>query len=172
MHLFVNSPGTMIKQKDGCFRLSNEDRHLDVSPEKLESIITTNKALISTQAVILALEHNIDVVFLDEYGDPMGRIWFTKMGSTALIRRRQIEAEMGALGIRLVLDLVMEKTQNQTRFLKKLAYARPGKDDLIDPEKDKVYLFPFCQDDFKQIKVLGQGFDKKLVNDEILSQFF
>jgi CRISPR-associated protein Cas2 len=45
-------------------------------------------------------------------------------------------------------------------------------DDLIDPEKDKVYLFPFCQDDFKQIKVLGQGFDKKLVNDEILSQFF
>lgn len=132
MHLFVNSPGTMIKQKDGCFRLSNEDRHLDVSPEKLESIVTTNKALISTQAVVLALEHNIDIVFLDEHGDPRGRVWFTKMGSTALIRRRQIEAEMGALGIRLVLDLVMEKTQNQIRFLKKLSYARPGKDDLFD----------------------------------------
>jgi CRISPR-associated protein Cas2 len=45
-------------------------------------------------------------------------------------------------------------------------------DDLIDPDVDKVYLFPFCQDDFKQIKVLGQGFDKKLVNDEVLSKFF
>ncbi len=45
-------------------------------------------------------------------------------------------------------------------------------DELIDEETDKVYLFPFCQDDFKQIKVLGQGFDKKLVNDEILSKFF
>lgn len=45
-------------------------------------------------------------------------------------------------------------------------------DDLIDPDKDKVYMFPFCQDDFKQVKVLGQGFDRKLVNDEILSQFF
>ena len=45
-------------------------------------------------------------------------------------------------------------------------------DELIDDETDKVYLFPFCQDDFKQIKVLGQGFDKKLVNDEILSKFF
>ncbi|GAB6094233.1 hypothetical protein JCM14469_04850 [Desulfatiferula olefinivorans] len=45
-------------------------------------------------------------------------------------------------------------------------------DDLIDPKKDKVYLFPFCQDDFKQVKVLGQGFDRRLVNDEILSQFF
>jgi len=45
-------------------------------------------------------------------------------------------------------------------------------DGLIDADNDKVYLFPFCQDDFKQIKVLGQGFDKKLVNDAILSKFF
>ncbi len=45
-------------------------------------------------------------------------------------------------------------------------------EDLIDPQKDKVYLFPFCQEDFRQVRVLGQGFDRKLVNDEILSQFF
>ena len=44
--------------------------------------------------------------------------------------------------------------------------------DLIDEETDSVYLFPFCQDDFRRIQVLGQGFDKKLVNDEILSKFF
>ena len=44
--------------------------------------------------------------------------------------------------------------------------------DLIDEETDSVYIFPFCQDDFRKIKVLGQGFDKKLVNDEILAKFF
>lgn len=43
---------------------------------------------------------------------------------------------------------------------------------LINEDEDSVYLFPFCQDDFKKIKVLGQGFDEKLVNDEILSKFF
>ena len=43
---------------------------------------------------------------------------------------------------------------------------------LIDEEEDSVYLFPFCQDDFKRIKVLGQGFDKGLINEEILSKFF
>lgn len=42
----------------------------------------------------------------------------------------------------------------------------------IDEETDSVYLFPFCQEDFRRIQVLGQGFDKKLVNDEILSNFF
>ena len=40
------------------------------------------------------------------------------------------------------------------------------------PGTFSVYLFPFCQEDFRRIKVLGQGFDKKLVNDEILSKFF
>jgi len=44
--------------------------------------------------------------------------------------------------------------------------------DEIDEETDSVYLFPFSQEDFRRINVLGQGFDKKLVNDEILSKFF
>ncbi|MBW2036239.1 MAG: CRISPR-associated endonuclease Cas2 [Deltaproteobacteria bacterium] len=43
---------------------------------------------------------------------------------------------------------------------------------LIDEDADSVYLFPFCQEDFRQVKVLGQGFDRKLVNDEVLQQFF
>lgn len=44
--------------------------------------------------------------------------------------------------------------------------------ELIDADTDSVYLFPFCQEDFRRIRVLGQGFDKKLVNDEILAKFF
>ncbi len=62
-------------------------------------------------------------------------------------------------------------------FLGKLDYNRF--DELcglvyeeIDEETDSVYLFPFCQEDYKKIQVLGQGFDKKMVNDEILSMFF
>jgi len=42
----------------------------------------------------------------------------------------------------------------------------------IDEDTDSLYLFPFCEEDFKKIKVYGQGFDKKLVNDELLQQFF
>ena len=44
--------------------------------------------------------------------------------------------------------------------------------ELIDEERDSVYLFPFCQEDFRRVEVLGQGFDRKLVNDEVLAQFF
>ncbi|MBM4288749.1 MAG: hypothetical protein FJ135_11520 [Deltaproteobacteria bacterium] len=106
MQLVINTPGSFLTQKDACFRLKLQDRVMDVSPLKVETIVITNQAMISSQAVVLALEHNIDIIFLDGYGDPVGRIWFSKMGSTALIRRRQLEAFAHPLGLSLVFDLI------------------------------------------------------------------
>ncbi len=129
MQLVINTPGTLITQKDGIFRLKHEEKRFDISPLKVESIILTNKAMLSTQAVVLALEHNIDIVFLDGYGDPVGRVWFSKTGSTALIRRRQLDAAVhGETGLKLVTDMIRQKFDNQGQYLKKLMYARPGKE--------------------------------------------
>ena len=44
--------------------------------------------------------------------------------------------------------------------------------EMIDEDTDSVYLFPICQEDFRKVRVLGQGFDRKLVNDEVLAKFF
>jgi CRISPR-associated protein Cas1 len=63
MQLVINSPGTFITQKDECFRLKQKERVFDISPLKVESIVISNQAMISSQAVIQALEHNIDVIF-------------------------------------------------------------------------------------------------------------
>jgi CRISPR-associated protein Cas1 len=121
----------MIKQKDEIFRFQNKENVLDLSPMKIESIIVSNKAMISTQAISLALENNIDLVFLDKYGFPIGRVWFSKMGSTALIRRKQLDAANCELGLKLVLDLIRQKVKNQILFLKKLKYARPDRKELF-----------------------------------------
>lgn len=133
MQLVINTPGTFLTQKDECFRLKQQEKVMDVSPLKVESIVVSNQAMITSQAVVLALEHNIDVVFLDKYGDPVGRIWFSKLGSTALIRRRQLEAIDSPLGLQLVTDMVAQKLDNQTLFLKKLMHARPGREDAFRP---------------------------------------
>lgn len=44
-------------------------------------------------------------------------------------------------------------------------------EEMINPEKDSIYVFPMCQDDFKKVELLGQAFDKAMVNDEISSLF-
>ncbi|PMP86365.1 MAG: CRISPR-associated endonuclease Cas2 [Thermodesulfobium narugense] len=41
--------------------------------------------------------------------------------------------------------------------------------DMINPEKDSVYIFPMCEDDFKCVILLGQAFDEDLVSDEVKS---
>ena len=45
-------------------------------------------------------------------------------------------------------------------------------EDLIDPDTDKVYLFPMNKQELKDTVLLGQAFDKKLVTDEVRSLFF
>lgn len=44
-------------------------------------------------------------------------------------------------------------------------------EELIDESTDSVYVFPMCQEDFKATTLLGQAFDKAMVNDEIKSFF-
>ena len=42
--------------------------------------------------------------------------------------------------------------------------------ELMNLETDSVYIFPMCRPDFDNMRILGQGFDRKLVADEILTR--
>lgn len=42
---------------------------------------------------------------------------------------------------------------------------------LVNVEKDSVYVFPMCKDDFSKVKLIGQAFDKELVTDQVRSLF-
>lgn len=40
-------------------------------------------------------------------------------------------------------------------------------EELINPEIDRIYIFPMCTEDFKQCELIGQAFDPALITDEI-----
>ena len=44
-------------------------------------------------------------------------------------------------------------------------------EDLINPDADKVYIFPMCDADFRKVRLQGQAFDKKLVHGDVRSMF-
>src|SRR5262249_9250419 len=87
---------------------------------------------LTTDAIELATAHNIDMVFLGRDGDPFARVWQTKMGSTAAIRRRQVEAADGPEGLALARDWVLAKLRHQFEFLEELARRRPEAGDLFE----------------------------------------
>jgi len=107
------------------------DKDVEVPIVKVDSIWISTSALISTDAVHSAMENNIDIVFLDKYGDPYARIWHPKIGSTTLIRRRQLEASESEKGIILVKEWCSTKMKNQAALLRKLRKTRPEVEELI-----------------------------------------
>lgn len=149
MQLIINSPGAYLKVKDGCFLIkvpesldiadaSNTEKEFQISPRKVQSIIIGNHALISTESFKVAIENNIDVIFLDQYGSPYGRLWHSRMGSTAAIRRKQLEIAETQIGLNLVKEWISQKIINQADFVEKLLRARPEKIEEYKNYVDKL----------------------------------
>lgn len=125
MQLVINSYGSYLRKKDKCFLVKNEDKVFEVSAKKVDSIMITTGAYLSTDAIKFAMENNIDIIFLDEYGGPYGRVWHSKLGSTTLIRRRQLEMTGNEKGLSLAKEWILTKFDNQIGFLTDLKNSRP-----------------------------------------------
>jgi CRISPR-associated protein Cas1 len=132
MQLVINTYGSYLRKKDNCFLVRNEDKVFEVSGNKVDSILITTAAYLSTDAIKFAVDNNIDLVFLDSYGDPYGRVWHSKLGSTTLIRRRQLELYDKAGGLNLAKKWGIQKIDNQIALLKKLKKTRVEKKDELE----------------------------------------
>ena len=128
MQLVINTYGSYLRKKGNCFLVKNEDRIFEVSVKKVDQIMITTSAYISTDAIKFAMDNNIDIVFLDDFGDPYGRVWHSKLGSTTLIRRRQLEIADGSEGLNLAKEWALVKSDNQIDFLTRLKNSRPEKE--------------------------------------------
>ncbi len=124
MKITINSPGTYISKNGDCFQISYNDRKEEVSVKKVEQIMITTAAAISTDAILLAVENNIDIVFLKYNGEPYGRVWHSKLGSVSTIRRKQLMLQDSKFGLDLVKEWIGQKLQNQKDFLKNLLMNR------------------------------------------------
>lgn len=125
MNLILNTPGIYICRRGECFLIQHSDeKDKEISAKKVQQILITTHAAISTDAIELALDNNIDIVFLRGTGQPLGRIWHSKLGSITTIRRKQLFLQDKPLGLQLVKEWIKEKIDNQIGHLNKLAMNR------------------------------------------------
>lgn len=138
MQLVINTYGSYLHKEGDCFKVKRDEQVFEVSVKKVTSILITTSAYITTDAIKMAIDHNIDIIFLDEFGDPYGRVWHSKIGSTTLIRRRQIEIAETEEGLRLALSWILRKIDNQIEFLKRLRTTRTQKSAEITAVIEKL----------------------------------
>jgi CRISPR-associated protein Cas1 len=92
MELVIKSFGASLKRKGDRFLVRAGPNRLTVAPAKVQSILVTTAVYISSDAVAVAVANDIDIVFLDKFGELIARVSPPRMGSTAAIRRQQLKA--------------------------------------------------------------------------------
>lgn len=132
MQLVINTYGSYLRKNGDCFLVKNEDKVFEVSVRKVNSIMITTSAYLSTDALKMAIENNIDVIFLNEFGDPYGRVWHSKLGSTVLIRRKQLEISASQEGLEITKEWVLKKIENQISFIERLKKPREDKAERLE----------------------------------------
>ena len=143
MHLYITTFGSFLHIQDGMFQVKYTDEDgkavkKKIPPKKVTSIVLDRGTSLTYEAVKTALNHNIDIVFAEGDGAPIGRIWHSKLGSTTKIRKRQLEASLNTEAIPWVKSWVKDKIGNQTDVLKELKKHRKSYENKINEVIDKM----------------------------------
>ncbi|HPR60627.1 MAG TPA: CRISPR-associated endonuclease Cas1 [Prolixibacteraceae bacterium] len=136
MQLVINTYGTYVHIKDQLFEVTlnidGEKQKHHFASQKVTSILLSKGSAISTDAIILAMKNNIDIVVFEGNGMPVGRFWHSKPGSTSKIRKQQLETSLNHEGLNWTQKWLTTKLDNQVDFLKRLKSHRPALAEKID----------------------------------------
>jgi CRISPR-associated protein Cas1 len=135
MDLILTTFGTYLHRQGEMFLVKVKEQKQEVSARKVRSILITTGASLSTDAIRLAVEKNIDIVFLDSVGQPYGRVWHGRPGSTTAIRREQLRLADTEQGLKLALSWMLRKLDNQMEFLRA---SRQRRSRLSAPLTEKI----------------------------------
>jgi len=138
MELILNTFGTALRVENGQFLVIHPDGKQPIMPDKLKSILISKGASISSDAALLAIENEIDVMFVDGTGTPSGRLWGIRYGSISNIRRKQLEYLYSPKAVSWVKELITRKTDNQVGLLLALAPNEHESEKLIAKAVEKI----------------------------------
>jgi CRISPR-associated protein Cas1 len=147
MDLYINTFGTYLRKSQDMFELEKDGQKTRISPKKVRSIVIGTSVFLTTDAVKLAVENNIDILMTDDFGNPYGRFWHSRFGSTAFIRRRQLEIFETAEGLNLAKEWIKNKINSSINHLKELEYKRHSKSEIIEEKIAEIAKFIYKLDE-------------------------
>ncbi len=138
MQLVIDKYGTELGVRDGMFHVRIEDESRTFAADKVESILFSRAGSITTDAIKLAIEKGVEIIFIDRSGIPYGRLWSNKFGSITTIRRRQLEFSRAVAAVGWIKKLVLRKLDNQLAMVYSLSKADGTTADLINKTSERI----------------------------------
>ncbi|MBQ9417426.1 MAG: CRISPR-associated endonuclease Cas1 [Bacteroidales bacterium] len=117
MELVLNSYGVSLHRDQESFVVSNSEGRQKIPAEGIISIQVSRGAQITSDAVMLAIEREIEILFVGKDGTVFGRVWSPKYGSISTIRKGQLNFAMGHRAVEWIKDILVRKIDNQQALL-------------------------------------------------------
>lgn len=113
----ISTHGSSLKRDHDCFIIQNINEKTEIPAEKIDAINITANVLISTQAIRLCIEKNIQLVISDYYGRPFSRLWSSTPGRSTELRRKQYLNQNTNFALKFSKEIVTIKLTRQKHYL-------------------------------------------------------
>lgn len=117
MEPVLNTFGTSLNRDNEGFVVTHKDGRQRIPVAGIKSIQISRGAQITSDAVMLAIEHEIEVLFMDKSGMPIGRIWSPRYGSVSTIRKGQLNFTFSNDALQWIKEIIRRKIENQQALL-------------------------------------------------------
>ena len=112
MELILNTFGVSLNRDNEGFVINTSEGKQRIPAVGIDSIQISRGAQITSDAVMLAIEHEIEVMFMDKAGKPIGRIWSPKYGSISTIRKGQLNFIYSHNAVDWIKEVLLKKIEN------------------------------------------------------------
>lgn len=134
MELVINSFGASLSRNNEGFVITNADGQQRIPAEGIRSIQISRGAQITSDAILMAVERDIEVIFNDRAGNPVARVWSPKYGSVSTIRKGQLSFSTSKEAVKWIKEIIAQKIENQ-----------------------QALLFMFCADDERKKNIVNRA---------------
>lgn len=145
MEIVLNTFGVSLNRDNEAFVITKKGERHRIPVDDVKSIQISRGAQITSDAVMLAVEHEIEVMFMDKGGHPIGRVWSPRYGSISTIRKGQLNFTASHAALEWIKEVIMQKMENQQALILLLqprdsVYERERKRnmDRIEDYRNKV----------------------------------
>lgn len=117
MELILNTFGVTLNRDNECFVITTADGRQRIPPDGIKSIQVSRGAQVTSDAVMLAVEREIEILFVDRSGNPVARVWSPKYGSISTIRKGQLNFTFTHDALEWIKEVIMQKMENQQALM-------------------------------------------------------
>jgi len=138
MELVLNTFGTSLSRNNEGFLITHKDGKQQIPVPGITSIQISRGAQITSDAILLAIENEIEVLFMDKSGNPIGRVWSPKYGSISTIRKGQVNFSFSHDALEWIKEIIRQKIENQQALILMMAPEEGIEQYVIDKAVNRL----------------------------------